>query len=816
MKNMKLNLLSMVVFACIMVFSGNATASSYELEATGKNQEAALGNIKMAALRAELQKVLTKDEMKKNSKILRNEIFLKVNELAHETDSLSYESENKKVRVKGLIEVDSDKILSILGKVPLVKNNDVKNESVAVNPQTAQNAAQEKTSAEKTEPALETAQTATSEKTSAEKSEDIQETSQTELPADTDSASTETALKNEQAETKEEQEVKSEGIISPEGFEVLKVAKVTASPEENVKFRMKLLTAFTKFEELEELLNKGCDPNYLYKTNFGYSSKEKGKLEYDVPLLFGYVDWKQAKPEVVKLLCESGAWYNWQNAEGTLSLAEQIIKSKEEIINYWLGLKPDLKRLKLISVYNGVEKNSLLMQWLLRKDSKEIKDHLGIFRKLLESGADPNVELNHLPLIFTVYDKAGSAYVKEMLDHGADPNTAMNNVSLLTLVLKENDDDLLSSLIAHGLNVKESKGIVYSYLGMFYMNNRMKPSLAIIRRLVEAGADYNYETDDAKNSLADAIFDTKDYDIAEYYLSLNPDLKNLKAYDRVKTELLKDLFYFDEIGSDRHKNLLRKLIELGCDPNGEIGRHPALDTAYEKGGIEYARILLASGADANALDHYKDPLIFSANGRQDLTYLKLLKEYKADMNALNHRKDSILSEALDKDSTQAEYIQSLISLGCDVNAADRKGNTALMQAVSDYDTNKEAIVEILLKNGSDVNAVDKNKRTALMKAIYEPKEPYPGVIEKLIANGAKLDLQDKDGATALTYAVSVRKPDIVKLLLDNNADAKLALSVKAKVKNSDGKYEEKTLKQIIKESEREDVKELKSVLSKYL
>ncbi|MBP3277374.1 MAG: ankyrin repeat domain-containing protein, partial [Butyrivibrio sp.] len=147
---------------------------------------------------------------------------------------------------------------------------------------------------------------------------------------------------------------------------------------------------------------------------------------------------------------------------------------------------------------------------------------------------------------------------------------------------------------------------------------------------------------------------------------------------------------------------------------------------------------------------------------------------------------------------------------------DRKGNTALMQAVSDYDTNKEAIVEILLKNGSDVNAVDKNKRTALMKAIYEPKEPYPGVIEKLIANGAKLDLQDKDGATALTYAVSVRKPDIVKLLLDNNADAKLALSVKAKVKNSDGKYEEKTLKQIIKESEREDVKELKSVLSKYL
>ncbi len=47
------------------------------------------------------------------------------------------------------------------------------------------------------------------------------------------------------------------------------------------------------------------------------------------------------------------------------------------------------------------------------------------------------------------------------------------------------------------------------------------------------------------------------------------------------------------------------------------------------------------------------------------------------------------------------------------------------------------------------------------------------IIERLIAAGIDLDLQNGNGATCLMYVASNSKPDLVKLLLEKGADARL-------------------------------------------
>ncbi|SFS36366.1 Ankyrin repeat [Succinivibrio dextrinosolvens] len=808
MKNLNRSLINLAVVGCIAIFSESVIASSYELEATGKDEAAALGNLKMAALRAEVQKTLSKDEMKQNAKLLRNEVFLKVNDFTHESGTPAYSTENNKVKVKGSIEVDSDKLLSVLGKAPLVKEGAVKADTSDTKSevQIAQNTALNPVSSQ-TEDAL---SISNSEKTDSSGSKG-------DFAAENIPDST---VQTRQTNVSEEisQRGSDSNSVSPEsaaGFEVLKVAHVSASEEENQKFRQKTLTGFTKIEEIESFIKSGCDPNVLGTRDFG--SKKSAK----VPLLFSYVAWKQAQVEVVKLLCESGAWYNWQNEEGTLCIASEILNSKEEIINYWLSLKPDLKRLKMINFYNGNQEN-LLRNWLDRRDSKDIKDHLGIFKKLLELGADPNVSLNLEPLIWTVYEKTGSEYAKAMLEKGADPNAYIGtNGSFPRQVLKDNDEVLLDSMIAHGLNVKETptdgKGLLNNYLHMFYRWRDNKPTAQIVKKLVEAGADYNWESDDGSSSIAESVVSTKDYDIVEYWLSLNPDLKKLKSYESLKVSLLDRLLSFKNVEDQRNKELFKKLLQIGCDPNGLVrGRYPILKEAYETGGVDYAKLLLDSGADANIVDYYKDPLIFYANENKDLNLLKLLKEYKADVNAFNHRQESMLLSAISDNSVSLEYIQGLLDLGCDVNVADKRGITPLMKAVSDYSEKNEKIVDELLNGGADVNAVSDKKRTALIYAISQPETPSISVIDKLLSKGANIDAQDEDGATALTFAMSTGDIDIVKHLIDKKADVNLALSPSTKIKNKDGQYEEKTLKQILKETDNESVKELKIVLKKYL
>ena len=119
---MKRKLLSLATACMLLGFNPEVNAEvTYDLQASGKDNAAALGNLKMKALRSQLQQLLTPEDMKKNAKLLRNEIFLKINEYAQTGDDISYTQQGKKVLAQGQVKVQDDKLAETLGKISLLK-----------------------------------------------------------------------------------------------------------------------------------------------------------------------------------------------------------------------------------------------------------------------------------------------------------------------------------------------------------------------------------------------------------------------------------------------------------------------------------------------------------------------------------------------------------------------------------------------------------------------------------------------------------------------------------------------------------------------
>ena len=85
-----------------------------------------------------------------------------------------------------------------------------------------------------------------------------------------------------------------------------------------------------------------------------------------------------------------------------------------------------------------------------------------------------------------------------------------------------------------------------------------------------------------------------------------------------------------------------------------------------------------------------------------------------------------------------DMIKLLLSAGANVNATDKWGDTALMQACSE---GKFDIVKLLLASGANVNVRNKETQTALRIAEneYEKeyKKKYKKIIDLLLQYGAR-------------------------------------------------------------------------------
>ncbi|KAJ0163499.1 putative ankyrin repeat protein [Colletotrichum tanaceti] len=205
--------------------------------------------------------------------------------------------------------------------------------------------------------------------------------------------------------------------------------------------------------------------------------------------------------------------------------------------------------------------------------------------------------------------------------------------------------------------------------------------------------------------------------------------------------------------------MVELLLQEGADVQGQdaSGRSP-LCMASARGHLGIVETLLGEGADINHADSKgRNPLWRSISAdRQDV--VKLLLDKGANVHCVYTKGCRPLHLAIGMMDCAQGSVQLLLEKGANVNCQQDDGMSPLHVAAQ---RGKHAVVETLLSRGADPNLGDKRGNTALSEAINHAVESYPGhsqeTILSLVRGGAELDPPNPQGLDILAWALRLEK-----------------------------------------------------------
>jgi ankyrin repeat protein len=170
--------------------------------------------------------------------------------------------------------------------------------------------------------------------------------------------------------------------------------------------------------------------------------------------------------------------------------------------------------------------------------------------------------------------------------------------------------------------------------------------------------------------------------------------------------------------------------------------------------------LVASGQNLNIKDDDgATPLYLAILAKQPLM-VKYFLDHGANPN-IPHAATGEFPAHKAAELGQIESLRYLFHAGADVNARTEARHTPLFYA------GNVATLEELINAGADVTARDASGRNPLF---FIADETAQEAIKPLIKAGARVNTQDIDGNTPLHTAIMRGKPNLVKALLDHDAD----------------------------------------------
>lgn len=194
---------------------------------------------------------------------------------------------------------------------------------------------------------------------------------------------------------------------------------------------------------------------------------------------------------------------------------------------------------------------------------------------------------------------------------------------------------------------------------------------------------------------------------------------------------------------------VQQRIADGVDVNAYYEGRTALHTALASNSPRAAEMLIAHGADANALSRRdgRRPLHWVAWRGYPLQLAVLLIDRGADIDARDERGLAPLHVASYKGDP--ELVELLIARGAGVNAVeDHYGFTPLHHTIA-YGNSKIAEIELLIRHGADVNTRSSRGEPPLHWAV---RKGDAKMVELLLRRGADVNARDDKGLTPLDVA----------------------------------------------------------------
>jgi len=326
--------------------------------------------------------------------------------------------------------------------------------------------------------------------------------------------------------------------------------------------------------------------------------------------------------------------------------------------------------------------------------------------------------------------------------------------------------NMIKYLIEHGTDINKSicVSVKFDFPKKFYylpgqyfyftpLNSACKNgNEALVKLLVEHGADVNIENGKDKTPLCDACSSGNEA-IAKYLVEHGAYVNEVD--DIYETPLFKAC-------SSGNEDLVKYLVEIGANINHLNSHHETpLFRACESGNKAIVKYLIEQGTYVNLTNEYDEtPLVIAcSSGKENI--VKYLIELGMDIFRIKRYGHSLLFNACS--SGNVDLVKFLIELGLDINKTVF-GESVLFKAC---ESGSVDLVKYLVECGLDVNQTNIHNETPLFNACENGNE---AIVKYLVEQGANVNnRRDYDNATPLSIACKNQYKEIKKYLVKHGA-----------------------------------------------
>jgi ankyrin repeat protein len=404
------------------------------------------------------------------------------------------------------------------------------------------------------------------------------------------------------------------------------------------------------------------------------------------------------------------------------------------------------------------------------------RDDLETVNLLIRAGADVNAvnELGATPL-YLAAENGSAAIVERLLTAGARADTALpSGETPLMTAARAGSVGAVKALIARKADVNAVER-TEGQTALMWAVAEQHPDVAKV--LIDAGADVHARSKPrtlptlplgvvTEGGYTPLLFAARSGDLASAKLLLAAGANVNDAPPLGTSGLVVAAF-------SGHTELAKFLMDQGADPNAAGAGYTALHAAIVRDDRPLVQALLAHGADPNAKftkgsKSGRQAKLWEVPGDLAGTTAFFLAAQLAEAGIMRDLADKGADPLTGKadGTTPLMAAAGLLTGGFGRGASDRQGremDSAEVDLARAQDPDKRKIlnsgidaVKLCVALGADVNAVNRKGDTALHAAA---KHGFVSVIQFLVDHGAKLEPKNRDGMTPMMVGADSRDGD---------------------------------------------------------